>query len=360
MLSKYRSVLLSKAVRPPPQSCAFCTSARLLREELASGSRVDYEAKYAEKLQRRAQESGKTAADLRNELREQEKERRRQRLALESQKASTSSEATANASPSPSAPPPAPAAPTAVRKDSSPVKPLDSILNLDKLLETPHTPEQLSVLWKAYHASRSGGTGRGFLSAAVPPDAYAKMLSVAARYPTFVVPVPRPAAPASTSSESESGSGPGTSEPAYEFYFMEWGFHGAPPAPRVGTELFAAPPAAGAGANPQTTTVLFTPLQEYKLRGAFATPYLVLTHYADLARSHGAVLLRGELTPSPGGGDARYMLSQQDAQLLAVAVQRFYLWSEGESERAALLRAFHESPAAFKWEELLKHAQYTL
>ena len=56
---------------------------------------------------------------------------------------------------------------------------------------------------------------------------------------------------------------------------------------------------------------------------------------------------------------ARFMLSQQDAQLLAVHLQRFYLWNEDSDARAALLRAFHETPAEFQWEELLKHTDFS-
>lgn len=145
---------------------------------------------------------------------------------------------------------------------------------------------------------------------------------------------------------------------AYEFYFMEWGFHGAPLDPQPGiADPFAKPKPS---ANPQTSTILFTPLQEYKQRAAFATPYLVLTNYSEFARSHGIVLLHGEITPSSSntgdaGGDGRYMLSQQDAQLLAMGTQRFYLWDGGKGERKELLKTFHDNPSGFKWEELLKH-----
>ncbi len=233
------------------------------------------------------------------------------------------------------------------------LQPLSSILNLDKLLETPHTPEQISILWRAYHEIRSGGTGRGYLCATVPVESYEKMLGVASKYPTFVLPVPR------GNVQVEEN----VKEPAHEFYLMEWGFHGSPPEPASSRELFALPMASS---SPQTSTILFTPLQEYKLRQSFATPYLVLTHYTDLVNSHGLVLLRGEITPSgtssgvgAGEDSARYMINQQDAQLLAIHVQRFYLWSEGSEDRAALLKAFHETPEDFKWEELLKHTDFS-
>lgn len=179
------------------------------------------------------------------------------------------------------------------------------------------------------------------------------MLEVSGKYPTFILPVPR------ENAQVEEGS----KEPAYEFYLMEWGFHGPPPEPTATSDLFST---AKASSNPQTSTILFTPLQEYKLRQSFATPYLVLTHYTDLVKSHGLVLLRGEITPSGASPDAgttedgvRYMLSQQDAQLLAIHVQRFYLQNEGSEERATLLKTFHEAPEQFKWEELLKHTDFS-
>jgi len=92
----------------------------------------------------------------------------------------------------------------------------------------------------------------------------------------------------------------------------------------------------------------------------------VLTFYTDLAHSHGTILMRGEITPATAGAvsgasdvaqsGGRHLLSQEDAQLLAMQVQRFYLWggdNEGkEREGERLLKAFHEKPEEFKWEEL--------
>ena len=118
--------------------------------------------------------------------------------------------------------------------------------------------------------------------------------------------------------------------------------------------------------NPPMATVLFAPLQEYKVRQTFATPYLVLTMYTDLAASHGVVLLRGEITPSTSTD--RYMMSQEDAQLLTIVLQRFYLWNdeglnEGQefgTEGKKLLIAFHERPDDFEWQNLLKFSNPTL
>ncbi|KII86387.1 hypothetical protein PLICRDRAFT_43983 [Plicaturopsis crispa FD-325 SS-3] len=317
-----------------------------------------YESKYAEKLKQRAQEKGLSVAELRARAREEEQKRERIRSQEIAAKAFPAPPAPAASSSSSARPPPTPAG--SVRKDSSPVKPLSSILNIPRLLATPHTPAQIGALWTAYHASKSGGTGRGFICAAVPVDLYETMADVAKRYAAFVVPVPRP-------KNADTPPTVGEVDTAYEFYFQQWDFHGAPPAPSAAEpELFAPPPPAPAvSPNPQTATVLFTPLQEYKLRNSFATPYLVLTFYTDLARSHGVVLLRGEITPSAasdGASAERYLLSQADAQLLTMGLQKFYLWEQsgkGEKEGERLLKLFHEKPDEFKYEDLLKHANIT-
>lgn len=154
-------------------------------------------------------------------------------------------------------------------------------------------------------------------------------------------------------------------EVAHEFFFLQWDFHPSPPIPTSSDDPFAKPIHSTAkGSNPQSATVLFTPLQEYKLRGSFATPYLILTVYTDLATTHGTVLLRGEITPSPAD-PAKFLLSQLDAQALTLAIQKFYLWNDhtgsGElPEGQRLLRAFHEAPEDFKWEDLLKISKLTI
>jgi ATP synthase F1 complex assembly factor 1 len=141
---------------------------------------------------------------------------------------------------------------------------------------------------------------------------------------------------------------------------MQWDFHAPPPVPSGSDDPFVVPtPSSPEGPNPPTATILFTPLQEYKQRGSFATPYLVLTMYTDLVATHGLVLLRGEITPSQGAAD-RFMLSQEDAQALTLSLQKFYLWSSGGvSDGERFLRAFHETPEEFKWQELLEFSKLT-
>ena len=177
------------------------------------------------------------------------------------------------------------------------------------------------------------------------------MIARAKKYPIFVLPLLRTVTEEDTAGEKK--------EAGVEFFFMEWGFHPAPPHPSpidptnalLNTKIDS-PPSPPSKSLPPITTVLFTTLQEYKLHGAFAQPRLVLTHHTDLAHTHGVVLLRGEITNSSSGG---YLLSQIDAQLLAMGLQRFYLPAQGvEGERAfGLLKLFHEDPDRFQYEQLM-------
>lgn len=116
---------------------------------------------------------------------------------------------------------------------------------------------------------------------------------------------------------------------------------------------------------PSPSSVLFTPLAEYKARQNFSQPYLILTHYTDLALSHGTVLMRGELTDNVA-------LDQLHAQVLAVRMQLFYNNSvvqdklasgtvkeptAMEKARAELLKDFHERPEQFNVEQLIKSGE---
>lgn len=185
------------------------------------------------------------------------------------------------------------------------------------------------------------------------------MLQIARKHPSFIVPIPR------ASSDPDQ-----LEEIPHEFFYLQWDLHEPPHVPSAKSQVdqLFEPRPTGESPNPNLSTVLLTPLQEYKLRGSFATPYLVVTHYTDLAHSHGIVLLRGEITPSSGavpGADpadgGRFLLSQLDAQALALSIQRFYLWGgEGaEGKGPELLKKFYERPESFKWEELLEYVKST-
>ncbi|KAH8086633.1 ATP11 protein-domain-containing protein [Cristinia sonorae] len=342
--------------------CTFATSSRLWKDHsVGSQKYIDYTEKYLHKLEKMAEKQGITVEELvkrNNEKAERERKEQAERRAqldktthtaargyasedIELEEDSTGGESSTRKRK------PAPRTPT--RKDSSPVKPLSTILNLDRLLSDVHTPEQVTGLWNAYHASRSQGTGRGYLSASIPVAAYEKMISVAQPYKNFILPLSR-----------EDAQVPETDNPVnqtpVEFFYMQWDFYGSPPDPTPSENPFAPP--TPSPSLPPTSTILFTPLAEYQRHGTFATPHLVITHYTDLASSHGLVLLRGEITPIGGqlGGaaGASYHLSQHHAQALAVGVQRFYLWNDRSNQPENLLKTFHEKPEEFKWEELLR------
>jgi len=299
---------------------------------------LNIQSKYTEKLNKIAQEKGITLDELRKTKAKPEPIPEAKKFSFSLKKESKSA--------SDRAPP----SPKNVRRDNSPVKPLSEILNLHKILSTPHTPEQISALWNVFHAAKST-SGRGFLSASVPLDTYEKMEAKAQRFPSFVLPLRR------SSPDQELNN-----EDPFEFYFLQWAFHPPPTMPPA-TILDPVPSHSHPPSQVPISTILLTPLLEYKTRQTFATPHLVLTHYTDFAQSHKLVLFRGELTPTPSGG-GNYWLNQADAQLLALGVQRFYLTDveggeEGKKERAEILKNFNEKPEQFRWEDLLKHADPT-
>jgi ATP synthase F1 complex assembly factor 1 len=231
----------------------------------------------------------------------------------------------------------------------------------------------------AYHTAKSQllphSNSKTYLSATIPTATYERLISKVATYPSFVLPLPRPDA-ALEEEESIPDAATDTSTPAatqrtppHEFYFMQWGMHGSPPTPLASSDvlppffnqLSSSSSQKDGPKNPTCTTVLFTSLQEYKLRQDYATPHLIITHYTDFAQSHGLVLFRGELTPSPspsgGSGGRSTVLSPDNAQRLALLLQQFYLPplenDKRGAARAKLLQRFHEEPEAFCWEDLV-------
>lgn len=208
-----------------------------------------------------------------------------------------------------------------------------------------------------YHTAKSQSpTSKRYLSATIPTATYERLISKVTAYPCFILPLPRPdALEESAPDATETIS---TQSTPHEFYFMQWCMHGSPPTPSPDglPPLFNQPSSSSQNRpNPPCTTVLFTSLQEYKLRQDYATPHLILTHYTEFAQSHGLVLFRGELTPSPSGQSP--VLSPDNAQRLALLLQQFYLPPRENDEhgaaRAKLLQRFHEEPEAFRWEDVV-------
>ncbi|CEQ43186.1 SPOSA6832_05091, partial [Sporobolomyces salmonicolor] len=201
------------------------------------------------------------------------------------------------------------------------LQPLHEIMDLSKVPDL--TTSALSQLWTTYHQAK------GFLSAAIPTETYLRMISSARKYPLFVLPLTRDVV-----GEAPDGS---ETDQAVEMHLLNWAL--LPQPPSVNEPV------------PPPSTVLFTPLAEYKARQEFAQPYLILTHYTDLSSSHGLVLMRGEIS-------THVALNDTDAQVLAVRMQLFYNDSgkggEVEQQRRELLRAFHETPEEFDVQKLIK------
>ncbi|GAA5935266.1 Atp11p [Sporobolomyces koalae] len=214
----------------------------------------------------------------------------------------------------------------AYKKGESPVKPLHDIMDLSKVPDL--TSSALSQLWTTYHQAK------GFLSAAIPTETYLKMISNARKYPIFILPLQRDVV-------GEAPDGTQTDQ-AVEMHVLNW--------------ALLPPPATVTEPVPPPSTVLFTPLAEYKSRQEYAQPYLILTHYTDLSASHDVVLMRGEITPN-------VTLNETEAQILAIRMQLFYhdkgTGAQVEQERKELLRVFHQEPDKFEWEKLIKAGEIT-
>lgn len=270
----------------------------------------------------------------------------------------------------------------------SALKTLGDIIDLEKVRSD--SPETISQLWTQYHSLKNK------LSAVIPARQYAEMVSKAKRYPQFLLPLPRTIV-GSDDVNKTANVAPGERKDGYEMQYMEWGFLPKPDLEDISAKIEQSVNHSNEDkeviekASP--TTVLFTPLAEYKLRQEFAQPVLIVTHYTGLALSKGIVLLRGEVTEgqdaqsAPTGMAAAIAasqagetssekldrlkaplqsqgkLSQQDAQLLTVMLQRFYMPvsstagpQPGAQERQELLDAFHGDPERFDVDKLCKSA----
>jgi ATP synthase mitochondrial F1 complex assembly factor 1 len=180
------------------------------------------------------------------------------------------------------------------------VKTLGSFLDVEKTMHLP--PREIESLWRLRHAASPQS-----LCATIPTPAYRKIEATARKHPQFILPLAR------------EGQGA-------EIHFLQWTFP-----------------------SPDTTTVLFTHLAEYKLRGEFAQPHTTVTHHLDMADSKELVLLQGNVMEGRG-------VSADEARMLLMYLQKFYGMEEKE-ERARLLRQFNAGDQAFKVEEVIEEAE---
>lgn len=118
--------------------------------------------------------------------------------------------------------------------------------------------------------------------------------------------------------------------------------------------------------GPNTVTVIFTHLAEYKLRGEYAQPHTTLTHHLELAHPKGLVLSEGMVMPERG-------VSVEEGKWLVLCMQKFYntqsiqdieqqpnettLGKDLQKARRKLIEQFNAGDTNFKVEELLDQAE---
>lgn len=89
--------------------------------------------------------------------------------------------------------------------------------------------------------------------------------------------------------------------------------------------------------------MLFTGLEDYKIRGTQAAPYFTVTYYKEFAESKGLVLIRGDVVFSSKLGDS-------DAEWLLETMQSFYL----NDVRYKLVERFNKETREFEFKDVLQ------
>lgn len=183
------------------------------------------------------------------------------------------------------------------------VKTLSSYIDIPKTLQLP--PKEIEYIWRLRHTSDPHS-----LCAVIPYPTYSRVAETARRHPQFILPLPR------------EGQGA-------EIHFLQWTFP-----------------------TPTTTTVLFTHLAEFKLRGEFSQPHTTVTHHLDLAESRDLVLLQGSVMEGRG-------ITVDEGKWLLMCLQKFYGSGDNEVRRKKLLEQFNQGDGGFKIDELLEEAEKT-
>lgn len=181
------------------------------------------------------------------------------------------------------------------------IKTLQSFVDVDKMQALPQ--KEIEYLWRLRHASTPNS-----LCATIPTETYQKIQQTARKHPQFILPLPR------------EGQGA-------EIHFLQWTFP-----------------------TPNTVTVLFTHLAEFKLRGEFAQPHTTVTHHLDLADSKGLVLLQGTVTEDKG-------ITVEEGKWLLMCLQKFYGHTAEQTPRRKLMEQFSQGDENFKVDELLEEAE---
>jgi ATP synthase F1 complex assembly factor 1 len=294
-------------------------------------SHARIEAKYRDKLEAKAREQGMKDVEELKQVFKDKIEKLRKEAAVPGATApltpppspSTSTSSASSARPgtessrtSPWPPPPPPPTPQPASSSAPPppgVKTLNSFLDLEKVSTLPR--KEVEVLWRLRHASNPQSLHFG-----LPSHTFALLLQTAKKHPSFVIPLPRQV-------PAEDPSSPEATSQAAELHYLQ----------------FAHPHA-------KTTTLLFTSLGEFKLRGEFASPHTTITFHSELADSHDLVLGQGTVMENRG-------VSIDEARWLVMCMQKFYVVGEEGKERGELLEMFTKGDGGFKVEKLLEEAE---
>ncbi|KAI9890466.1 MAG: hypothetical protein M1814_003950 [Vezdaea aestivalis] len=202
----------------------------------------------------------------------------------------------------------------AQKPSSAPVKQLSAYLDIEKAAVLP--AKEIEMLWRLRHANDPCS-----LSAVIPASTYTKLSSNAREYPCFILPLPRPSTPDADQN---------VDKPAVEVHFLQHA-------------LMA----------DTTSTTLFTPLAEFKLRGEYASPHTTVMYHSDFAKSHGIVLMNGSITEGRG-------VTIEQAQFLLVSLQKFYAGMGDEAStnrRQGLLEQFTRGDEKFKVEDVIEETE---
>ncbi|CAG5174785.1 uncharacterized protein ALTATR162_LOCUS7865 [Alternaria atra] len=264
-------------------------------------------AKYKEKLEHKAREKGlKDLDELKEQYKDRIEELRKQAIVPGATEPLAVAPSAARCLGLPTAPPPG-------------VKTLNSFLDLDKVQTLPE--KEVQALWRLRHAANPQS-----IHFAVPATTFSQLLRSAKQHPSFVLPVPREI-PADASSASQEQ--PQTQQAA-ELHYLQFSH------PHV-----------------DTTTLMFTTLAEFKLRGEFASPHTTITFHQELAESHNLVLGQGLVIENRG-------VSVDEARWLVMCMQKFYVQTEEGKARSQLLNMFTRGDSAFQVERLIDEAEKIL
>ncbi|EAT88562.1 hypothetical protein HBI56_043270 [Parastagonospora nodorum] len=286
-------------------------------------------AKYKEKLERVAKEKGlNDVSELKEQYKDKIEQLRKQAIVpgatgpLTPPPSPELNASQASTSPSAKSPWPSPPPPPTPRDSTAPppgVKTLNSFLDLEKVRDLPL--KEVQALWRLRHAGNPQS-----IHFAVPANVFRSLLQTAKQHPAFVLPVPReiPVEGAEASPEAPK------TQQAAELHYLQ----------------FAHP-------HVDTTTLLFTSLAEFKLRGEFASPHTTVTFHQELADSHDVVLGQGLVIENRG-------VSLDEARWLVMCMQKFYVQSEEGKGRGELLNMFTRGDSGFQVERLIDEAEKIL